>query len=165
MNQIPSFCLPGTKVDDRYPDSNGRFMGDTAFHNVAMERLREAIEEHFADQLDVYVISNLVFYWNENDARLRRDPDVLVAKGVAGKHKRRSYRLWEEKKVPCTLFEIASRRTWRKDLYEKPALYARVGVKEYFLFDPEGKYLKPALQGFKCVKGQPVPMKLAGMAA
>src|SRR5262249_53557862 len=143
MNKIITFPLPGTTVDRRYPDSDGRFMGDTEFHNVAMARLREALEEYFAPQPDVYVTSNLVFYWDENDASQRRDPDVLMAKGVAGKHKRRSYRLWEEKKVPCTLFEIASRETWRKDRYEKPGLYAGMGVKEYFLFDPEGKYLDP----------------------
>jgi Uma2 family endonuclease len=161
MNKIATFSLPGTTVDRRYPDSDGRFMGDTQFHNVAMSKLHQMLEEHFADRADVYIVSNLVFYWDQKDATKRRDPDVLVAKGVASKHKRRSYRLWEEGKIPCTLFEIASRRTWRKDLYEKPALYAGVGIKEYFLFDPEGKYLKPVLQGFRCVKGKPVAMKPA----
>jgi Uma2 family endonuclease len=161
MNKIATNYQPGTTFDRRYPDSDGRFMGDTQFHNDAMTSLRETLEGHFADRPDVYVVSNLVFYWDQSDSSKRRDPDVLVARGVAGKHKRRSYRLWEEGKVPCTVFEITSRRTWRKDLYEKPALYAAVGVKEYFLFDPEGKYLDPVLQGFRSVKGKPVAMKPA----
>jgi Uma2 family endonuclease len=162
MNKILTVPLPGTQPDPRYPDSDGRFMGDTDFHNVAMILLREALEDHFADHPDVYVATNLVFYWEEGNPKKRRDPDGLVARGVAGKHKRRSYRLWEEKKVPCTLFEIASRRTWRIDLNEKPNLYAEIGVKEYFIFDPEYKYLKPVLQGFRRVKGKAVPLKPAG---
>jgi Uma2 family endonuclease len=161
MNQQLVPYLPGTHDDPRYPDSNGRFMGETEFHNVAMIQVRQALEDHFAARPDVYVASNLVFYWKEGDARRRRDPDVLVAKGVMGKHKRRSYRLWEEKKLPCTLFEISSRRTWRVDLHKRPPLYAGIGIKEYFIFDPEGRYLDPVLQGFKSVKGQPVPMKAA----
>jgi hypothetical protein len=44
---------------------------------------------------------------------------------------------------------------------KKPAEYAGLGVKEYFVFDPEGKYLDPVLQGFRTVKGKAVPMKPA----
>src|SRR5947209_7200603 len=110
MNFMPA-VLPGTVPDPRYPDSDGRFMGETDFHNVAMVWLREALQDHFAGQA-VYVASNLIWYFQEGDPRSRRDPDVLVARGV-GSHRRRSFRIWEEKVTPCTLFEIASRRTWR----------------------------------------------------
>jgi Uma2 family endonuclease len=159
MNLDTAVPLPGTVPDPRYPDEDGRFMGDTEYHNVAMTWLREALEDHFAAQ-NVYVVSNLIYYFKEGDPTSRRDPDVLVAKGV-GKHMRRSYRIWEEKVVPCTLFEIASKRTWRVDVNEKPRLYASLGVKEYFLFDPESRYLKPALQGFRSLRGRPGPMKPA----
>ncbi len=33
-------------------------------------------------------------------------------------------------------FEILSEETWRKDVEEKPDLYARLGVHEYFAYDP-----------------------------
>jgi Uma2 family endonuclease len=158
MNTITA-PLPGTVEDPRYPDQDGRFMSDTEFHSVAMNWLREALEDYFAEQ-DVYVVSNLIYYFREGDPMSRRDPDVLVAKGV-GKHRRRSYRIWEEKVVPCTLFEIASRRTWRADINENPQLYASLGVKEYFVFDPEGRYVKPALRGFRSLRHRPVPMKPA----
>ncbi len=158
MNYLPA-ALPGTLPDPRYPDSDGRFMGDTDFHNVAMIWLREALEDHFAGQ-PVYVASNLVWYFQEGDPRSRRDPDVLVARGV-GTHRRRSFRAWEEKVTPCTLFEVASRRTWRVDLGEKRHLYASLGVKECFVFDPEARYLDPVLQGFRTRKHQSLPMKPA----
>lgn len=151
--------LPGTTIDPRYPDSDGRFMGETDHHNVAMTQLREAVEDRFADRADVYVASNIVMYYREGDRKARKDPDVLVAMGVAGKHKRRSYRVWEEGVLPRVLFEIASRRTWRNDIGEKRELYARIGIGEYFTFDPERRYLQPPLQGFRTVKGQSVPIR------
>jgi hypothetical protein len=159
MNRVTTAPLPGTVYDPRYPDQDGRFMGDTDFHSVALIWLREALEDHFADQ-PVYVASNLIYYFQEGDPTSRRDPDVLVSKGV-GKHRRRSYRIWEEKVVPCTLFEIASKRTWRVDLNEKRELYASLGVKEYFVFDPEGCYVKPVLHGFRTVRGRSAAMKPA----
>ncbi len=161
MNQIIHLPLPGTQIDPRHPDEDGRSLGETDYHTVALIWLREALQDHFAGHADVYVGSKLIYYWQEGDRTQRRDPDGLVAKGVRGNHRRRSFRLWEEKRVPCTFFEIASKRTWRVDLYDKPALYARLGIKEYFLFDPEGPYLDPVLQGFRAVKGQPRSMKPA----
>jgi Uma2 family endonuclease len=160
MNQVVAAPLPGTQSDPKYPDSDGRFMGDTDFHNIALILLREGLEDHFADVADVYVASNLILYYQEGDPTAGRDPDGLVAKGV-GKHRRRSFRVWEEKRIPCTLFEIASKKTWRTDLHEKRHLYASLNVKEYFLFDPEGRFLDPPLQGFKSVKGKSVAMKPA----
>src|SRR5262249_31046582 len=105
----------------------------------------------------VYVAMNLLFYYQQGHPRSRRDPDILVSRGV-GKHLRRSYRLWEEQVLPCTLFEISSRRTWREDLHVKRPLYAQIGVPEYFLFDPEGRYLDPPLQGFRLSRGVSVPL-------
>jgi hypothetical protein len=159
MNRATAAPLPGTLEDPRYPDQDGRFMGDTDFHNLAMSDVRQALEDHFADE-DVYVASNLIYYFEEGEPASRRDPDILVSKRV-GKHRRRSYRIWEEKVVPCTLFEMASKDTWRTDLGEKRHLYASLGVKEYFVFDPEGCYIEPVLQGFRTVRGRSVPMKPA----
>jgi Uma2 family endonuclease len=160
MNSLIQRPLPGTAPDPRYPDSDGRFMGDTDFHNHAMRELFEGLEDFFALR-PVYVASNLIMYYEEGDPRKRRDPDVLVAKNV-GKHKRRSFRVWEEKTFPCVLFEIASRKTWRNDVGEKRVLYAQLNIKEYFIFDPEGRYLDPLLQGFRAVKGKSIAIKPDG---
>src|SRR5438105_12564018 len=134
-------ALPGTVEDPRYPDSDGRPMGDTDYHSIAMVFLREAVEDFFAAYgADAYVGMNLIFYYEEGNPRARRDPDILVAKGV-GKHRRRSYRLWEEKKLPDTLFEVVSRKTVRVDVGEKRDLYESLRIPEYFMFDPEARYL------------------------
>jgi Uma2 family endonuclease len=153
--------LPGTSVDPRYPDSDGRSMGDTEFHNVSIGDICDRLGLRYADNQRIYLASNIVWYYQHGYPKKRRDPDVLVAKGVRGKHRRRSFRAWEEKVTPCVLFEIASKKTWRIDLGPKRELYAQQNVKEYFVFDPEGCYLDPVLQGFKAVKGQSVPIKAA----
>jgi Uma2 family endonuclease len=153
--------LPGTRVLDRYPDSDGRYMGDTEYHNVAMGDIRGRLVLRYADNPRMYVTSNLVWYYQRGQPKKHRDPDVLVARGVRGKHMRRSFRAWEEKVTPCVLFEVASKRTWRMDVGVRRELYAKLNVPEYFVFDPEGCFLDPVLQGFRTVKGKSVPIKPA----
>jgi Uma2 family endonuclease len=135
-------------------------MHETEVHGFARTRLQDALEDYFKNVPDVYIASRMVLAYKRGDPKCHRDPDILVARGVA-KHRRHSFRVWEEGVVPCVLFEIASRGGWRVDLYQKPIVYANIGVKEYFLFDSEGCYLDPVLQGFRTVKGKPVPRKPA----
>jgi Uma2 family endonuclease len=158
---VPAKPLPGTTYDPRFPDEDDRPMGDTDFHTDAMSWLRDALQDVLEPRrADWYVASNIIFYWDQNNPRNRRDPDVLVARGV-GDHSRRSFRVWEEGTFPCVLFEIASRATWREDVGPKRTLYARLGIPEYFLFDPEHRFIGPTFQGFRLRKGIYVPMRRA----
>jgi hypothetical protein len=52
------------------------------------------------------------------------------------------------------VFEITARGTRLEDLGTKRALYAELGVQEYFLYDPLGEYLRPPLQGFRLADGE-----------
>jgi Uma2 family endonuclease len=153
--------LPGTVVNPLYPDEDGRPMGDTDYHSIALVSLREGLEDFFNDRDDVYVGMNLIFYFEEGNPKARRDPDILVAKGARGKHRRRSYRLWEEGVLPGTLFEVVSKKTVRVDVGEKVALYERLRIPEYFLFDPEGRYMDRPLRGFRLRKGKYFELKPA----
>jgi hypothetical protein len=74
-------------------------------------------------------------------------PDVFVARGVS-KRKRRTFKMWEEEAGPCTVIEVTSRESRLEDLGTKRVVYETLGVREYFLFDPLGEYLKPQLRGF-----------------
>ncbi len=49
---------------------------------------------------------------------------------------------------------MPSKKTKKSDLVNKKKLYAWLGVKEYFLFDPFGEYLKPRLTGFQLQGGE-----------
>jgi len=152
--------LPGTVRDPLYPDSDGKLLGESGFHMIALMLLYEALEDFFASAADVFVASDLFWYWEEGNPRASKAPDVMVARGV-GKHVRYSFRGWEENARPGVLFEIASGRTWREDITDKVQLYAELGVREYFIFDPEGVYIEPPLQGFRLSRGLYVPLRAA----
>ena len=55
--------------------------------------------------------------------------------------------------------EVSSRKTRREDLTTKKQLYAKLGVREYFIYDPTADYLRPALVGFTLTATgyQPMP--------
>ena len=118
------------------------------------------MEDFLAALTDTYIGADMFWYWEENNPQAGRAPDLMVIKGV-GRADRRSFFSWREHgAVPCLIIEITSERTWREDLYEKLQLYARLGVQEYYIFDPESLYLRPALQGFRRnEKGTYVPLE------
>jgi hypothetical protein len=76
-----------------------------------------------------------------------------MAIGVAGNHQRRSFRLWEELVGPTVVFEVTSSGTFDEDDLVKPQVYAQIGVKEYFMFDPDCEKLDPPLKGRRLADG------------
>ncbi|HEV7221417.1 MAG TPA: Uma2 family endonuclease [Pirellulales bacterium] len=140
---------PGTTADPLYPDSDGQPMGETQDHILAIIELYLTLERHFKNHQDIHVAADLFLYYEQGNPRACKAPDVMVSKGVQGKHRRRSFRVWEEKAVPTVVFEVTSAKTRREDALEKPRAYAQVGIAEYFLFDPLDEYLRPRLQGFR----------------
>jgi hypothetical protein len=130
-----------------YPESDGRPMGETDEHRDEMVRHIELLQDFFRGQ-KVYVSGNLLLYYEQGNPRRFVVPDAFVVKGLTPR-KRRVYKVWVEGKVPELVIETTSRKTRRKDTKEKPDLYARLGVKEYFLFDPDQEYLDPPLQGHR----------------
>ena len=84
-------------------------------------------------------------------------PDVFVVIGAAN-HTRMSYKLWEEPKAPDFVLEITSRSTRAEDQGRKREVYASLGVREYWLFDPTGDWLAPPLQGFRLHRGEYRPL-------
>jgi Uma2 family endonuclease len=139
-----------------YPESDGKPMGETDIHRDEMVRQIELLRSYYKGQR-VYVSGNLLVYYEQGNPKKFVVPDCLVAKGLTSK-KRRTYKTWVEGKAPDVMFETTSRRTKTKDAIDKPALYARLGVKEYFMFDPEQDYLDPPLQGYRLVDGAYAPI-------
>lgn len=151
--------LPGTTRDPLYPDSDGEPMGETDYHLIALIYLYNALRDWFRLQDNVYVAGDMLLYYEEGNPKARRGPDIMVAKGVVGKHKRRSFRTWEEGLPPTVIIEVTSKKTRHEDEHDKPPVYASIGVKELFLFDPEGDWLRPRLQGYRLERGRYVPIR------
>lgn len=134
--------LPKTngKKEIFYPESDGKPMGETDFHIILITNLFQTLRTFFADHNDVVVIADMMFYYEEGNPRKVVAPDVMIVKGIK-KYSRRTFKVWEEK-TPNVVFEISSRGTWKEDLQKKYLLYQELGVKEYYVFDPEYDYLK-----------------------
>ena len=92
-------------------------------------------------------------------------PDVFVVFGVE-KRRRLNYKLWEEGRAPSFVLEVASPSTWREDVGPKRSVYARLGVREYWQYDPFGEHLPARLQGERLTRSgyvrQPVATALDG---
>lgn len=143
-----------------YPESDGNPMAETDAHRQLMVDLIEALRTYFAGEADVYVSGNLLLYYEEGNNQKNVAPDVFVVRGV-GKHQRRIYKLWEERRAPNVVIEVSSKGTKKEDLVEKKELYARLGVNEYFIFDPERR-LKPAFRAFRLSGDQYIDLAVAG---
>ena len=148
-----NLAVAGDAPEIYYPESDGKPMAETDVHRDLMIDLIEALKIHFQDDPDVYVTGNILFYYEKGRPHKSVSPDVMVVRGVT-KEQRRTYKLWEEGRVPEVVFEISSRSTWGDDWHIKFQLYARLGIKEYFLFDPEYDYLPEPLIAFRLKDGE-----------
>jgi Uma2 family endonuclease len=139
---------PVIKVSQvNYPESDGKPMGESDEHRQEMVRHIELLEYFFRGQ-QTYVSGDLLLYYEQGNPKKFVVADAFVVKGVTPKS-RRTFKVWVEGKAPDLVIETTSRKTRRKDSTEKPELYAKLGVKEYFLFDPDQEYLDPPLQGYR----------------
>ena len=143
--------LPPAAVD--YPSSDGKPLAENDLQARAILYAFGALRVRYSDRRhDVYVSADLLIYYEEGNPRVSVAPDVFVVFGVED-HPRMSYKMWEEGKGPDFVLEVASPNTWEEDVREKPAIYAGLGVQEYFLFDPRGEHFTPRLQGYRLVGG------------
>lgn len=118
-------------------------MGETAFHAALVRYLVEVLTWLFQGQLYA-IYDNLNIYQTANPNEYPVAPDVAVIIGVAYQLLTRSWRVGKSGPAPQVVFEIASEETWKKDLLEKPAKYAKIGVQEYYAYDPHEVPLPPS---------------------
>lgn len=133
-------------------------LGNLDFQREYLIYAVEVLRIYFQDHADVYVSGNLFIYYEQGNPKAVVAPDVFVVFGVA-KRDRFSYKLWEEEnKAPDFILEITSKSTVSEDQGVKRGVYAFLGVREYFQYDPTGDYLDPQLKGLRLVEGNYLPM-------
>lgn len=129
--------VPPVECDeDGYPFSDARPMPEGDFHGDVLGYARSALQAWFAGR-NVYASTDKFLFLEEGNRRAAVAPDILVALGPPG-GPRQSYKHWEEGKAPDFILEVLSADNWRNDVVRKPALYADLGVREYWIFDPRG---------------------------
>ena len=162
MNTIDLMRQPAVLGDDDvfYPESDGQPMAETGIHVMAMIALIGALRLSFAQRRDMYIIGNIFLYYEKGHPQSCKSPDVMVVKGVSSTPQRRSFKTWVEGAVPTVIFEITSKGTADEDVENKRELYERLGVSEYFLFDPLHDYLDQQVMGYRLVDGKYEPLIL-----
>jgi len=128
-------------------------MGETDLHRDNMVDAIETLKQYYSGQR-AYVSGNILLFYRPGNRRRHVSPDVLVTKGLQ-QRQRENYLLWQEGRPPNIVIEITSKSTREEDLEDKFEIYRdEVRVAEYFLFDPRGDYLRPALQGYRLQGGR-----------
>jgi Uma2 family endonuclease len=150
-----AMTFPKNKVKKQifYPSETKKIMGETALHFKLIRLFTFLLESFFSNKSDITVGGDLMIYIDEDTPKKWLAPDVFVCFGVENKM-RRSFKTWEEGVFPQIVFEVASESTFENDLGGKRLEYARLGVEEYYLLDPEREYLPSPLMAFKRENGR-----------
>ena len=139
-----------------YPSSDGKPMAESDTQRKPLTYAINCLGHYFRNRPEVYVSGNLLIYYEEGTLA-RVAPDVFVVFGV-GNEDRSTYLLWEEAKAPDFVLEITAPAKWRADQTWKRELYRRLGVGEYWQYDPTLDYLRPPLLGLELVGEEYEPL-------
>lgn len=151
--------LPQLQLEEvEYPSSDGEPMAESDIAREFMIDSVRSLQAYFKNRSDVYVSGNSYIYYEPGNNKASVSPDVYVVFGVSPRL-RLNYKTWEEGGItPDFALEITSETTQERDQKIKPDIYRKLGVKEYFQYDPSGDYLNPILQGVRLVDGQYQPI-------
>lgn len=133
VSQLPS----SQKPEVIYPESDGKPMSDNTKQFRWIVVIQQNLEWLFADDPNVFVAGDLLWYPVEGDNKIRNAPDIMVAFGRP-KGDRGSYQQWKEENIaPQVVFEILSPGNTLTEMNKKQVFYARCSVEEYSLYDPD----------------------------
>ncbi len=166
LSKTPAPYIPYTMVlpkDFMCPDPRPR--PDSMQQTPILEECGHLLRDHFSDRPDVHIGGAGLVYYDRQDMNNRFEPDLHIAFGVDAQSvfQRNGYIIWEVGKPPDFALEVASRTTHKVDTDTKPALYARVGMVEYWRFDPTGgEFYGYPLAGDSLSDGVYRPIPLTG---
>ncbi|MBE9224560.1 Uma2 family endonuclease [Phormidium sp. LEGE 05292] len=133
VQQLPTETTP----EIIYPDSDGQPMSDNTKQFRWIVVIKENLEILFANNDDVFVAGDLLWYPVEGNNKLRQAPDAMVVFGRP-KGDRGSYKQWTENNIPPqVVFEILSPGNRTGKMLQKAIFYQRYGVEEYYIYDPD----------------------------
>ena len=146
--------------EDSLPCTDDQPMPDARAQEGPLGYSRDVIRfhlQHMRDRVAVDADMFVHYISREKDGQPVRAvvaPDVFVVFGVPDRLDRKSYVLWREPNAEIRfVLEIASASTRRRDHTVKRDVYASLGVREYFLFDPPERNRPARLMGLKLRDG------------
>ena len=120
--------------DDGFLPPEEETMPESMVHAELIEYLVAVLKWLFWGQTCT-VCRNLAFLAPPQRGGLVVAPDIALVRSIPRKPVS-SWRIGRTGPAPRLVFEILSEETWKKDVEEKPPVYAQLGVHEYFTYDP-----------------------------
>ncbi len=125
-----------------YPDCDGNPMSDNTKQFRWIVTIKENLEILCADDPNIFVAGDLLWYPVEGNNKIRQAPDAMVVLGRP-KGDRGSYQQWKEDNIaPQVVFEILSPGNRSGERKRKFKFYEQYGVKEYYEYDPDREQFK-----------------------
>ena len=145
-----------------YPETDGMPLPDGESQAPVYRRVVGTIEVHVGNIPGARVNGNTFIYYVEGNPRLSVSPDCYVVFGLTEAAEEslslkgnNTYLLWEVGKAPDFVMEIGSKSTATEDMGRKRDLYADLGVREYWRYDPTGgEFYGEPLVGERLVDGE-----------
>ncbi|MEH2294127.1 Uma2 family endonuclease [Nostoc sp.] len=131
-----------TDADLHFPDSDGIRMADNTEQFRWIVLIKENLEILFADQPNVFVAGDLLWFPVKSRLISPVAPDTMV---VFGRPKgcRGSYKQWQEDNIaPQVVYEIISPSNNASEMEHKLEFYQTYGVEEYYQYDRDRYELK-----------------------
>ena len=123
-----------------------------------IDRIGHLLRQRYADQPDVFISGAVFISYDVTDGNRRVRPDLFIAFDVdnAGiRYNLPNFWIWETGKAPDFVMEVASPSTAANDLGWKRELYQRLGIQEYWRFDPtDGELYGKPIAGERLVDGR-----------
>ena len=133
---------------DGYPYADAEPMAQSEQQYDQMLYAATALRWRYHKRSDVRVLGDVGIHYRKGDPTAVVAPDLFVAFGVQAPRARLSYKLWE-RPLPALVMEVLSEKTARRDLEEKLAIYEAMGVTEYWIHDPHGRWVEAGVQGYR----------------
>jgi Uma2 family endonuclease len=136
--------IVSTDADLIYPDSDGQPTSDNTKQFRWIVLIKENLEILFANDSQVFVAGDLLWYPVQGRPEIRVAPDAMVVFGRP-KGDRGSYKQWEEGNIaPQVVFEVLSPGNTLSEMSRKLLFYEHHGAEEYYVYDPD----RNTLDGF-----------------
>jgi Uma2 family endonuclease len=137
ISQLPTHSIS----EAIYPDSDGKPVADNTEQFRWIVTIKENLEWLFANDPQVFIAGDLLWYPVEGRREICTAPDTMVV-FERPKGKRGSYKQWQEGNIaPQVVFEILSPCNTKAEMNRKLLFYYTHGVEEYYLYDPESNAL------------------------
>ena len=147
--------------DVYYPIEDDEPLAESEYQLFPLTYAHAALRSWYEDDPTVWVGADMFLYYEEGVPSSVVAPDVFVVTQTHKRHLRNIFQTWVEGRVPELVLEVMSRTSVRRDTVDKYEIYERLGVREYWIYDPtEESFLDPRLRGYVLLEGEYRPIEV-----